>query len=133
MGEFAEVESIGSVAYKIPAGDVEVGVYPNEGKFTQVVEILKKEFGAPETEREDFVKFEIEVGEIEASINIYQGHEALFCRNFTKYMLNHPELIEEYKKIKQEFSCSKREYQKQKYKFYDKILPEIPDDYSKNN
>lgn len=130
VGEFGKVEPIGSVVYKIPAGDVEVAVYPKEGKFAEVVKILEREFGKPETERDDFVKFEIEVGEIEVSINVYQGYEALFCRNFTKYMLDHPKLIEEYQKIKQEFSYSKREYQKQKYKFYDRILPEIPDNYA---
>ena len=50
---------IGSVVYKIPAGDVEIAVCPKDGQFTKVIEILRKEFGDPETEKPEFVKFQI--------------------------------------------------------------------------
>ena len=131
VGEFCDVFPIGSVVYKIPAGDVEIAVCPKDGQFTKVIEILRKEFGDPETEKPEFVKFQIETEEYEVSINVYQGYEAMFCKNFTKYMLDHKDLIKEYKAIKEKYCFSKREYQKQKYLFYDKIIIDIPEDYAK--
>ena len=125
----ADVEPIGSVAYKMPAADVEVAVYTTEDNFIKAVEILENKFGEPVQKQLDFVRFQIIEGKYEMNVHVYKGREAVVNKSLTKYMLDHPDLIDEYKKIKEKHSYSKREYQLQKYFFINKVIKEIPEDY----
>lgn len=126
LSGIAEVTPIGSVAYKIPSADVEVAVYPSEGNFQKAIEILEKEFGAPVQKQEEFVRFQIEDGKYEVNIHVCYGREAEVSKKLTKFMLEHPDLIKEYKKLKEKYCYSKREYQRQKYHFITEIIKQIP-------
>lgn len=124
-----EFEIIGSVAYKIPASDVEVAVCAIENNWTEILDILKNKYGNPFNLDNEFARFKIR-GEIyKFSIHVYCGYEGEVSKKMTKFMISSPNLIEDYKNLKEKYCFSQKEYQYQKNAFLEKITEQIPDNF----
>jgi GrpB-like predicted nucleotidyltransferase (UPF0157 family) len=120
----------GSTAFKILGkGEVEVGVYPKDSDWLEVVKVLSKEFGEPETVEENYIRFNeiYKESEKEVEIILLKGREAEVDIKLHKYLIENPNLLEEYEEVKKKYCFSKREYQRQKNIFLNKVIGEIPD------
>ncbi|MEI6843293.1 MAG: hypothetical protein WCK48_02190 [bacterium] len=124
-----KIQTIGSVAYKIPTSDVEIALYVKNNNRENVLKILEEEFGKPQQNEKEFVRFEIAGEEFEFDIHIYFGYEGEVSEKLTRFMLNNPRLIDEYKTIKEKFCFSRKEYQLNKNTFLNKVIEAIPDNY----
>lgn len=120
---------IGSVAYKIPALDVEIAVYTDNSNKDMVIETLKSKFGEPTQNEKEFTRFEIFGEKYEFDIHVYSGYEGEISEKLTRYMLDHPELTARYKKVKEQYAFSKREYKFRKHEFLNDVIKIIPENY----
>jgi len=128
-GQEVELETIGSVAYKIPASDVEIAVYATDKNWTEILDILKNKYGNPVNLDNEFARFKIRTEIYKFSIHVYRGHEGEVVKKMTEYMINNPDLIKEYTDLKEKYCFSQKEYQYQKNTFLEKVIKQIPDNF----
>lgn len=128
-GQEVKLEIIGSVAYKIPASDVEVAVYATDKNWPEILDILKNKYGDPVNLESEFVRFKIRSEIYKFSIHVHCGYEGEVVKKMTKFMISNPSLLEDYKNLKEKYSFSKREYQYQKNLFMEKVIESIPDNF----
>lgn len=121
-----EIRTIGSVAYKIPTTDVEIAIYVKGNDWDGVNNSLRREFGIPIQIEKEFSRYSIPGEEYEFDIHVYTGYEGIVSKKLTEFMLNNPKLINDYQRIKSQYSFSKREYQYQKSKFLSEVIKKIP-------
>lgn len=118
----------GSTAFEILGkGDIEIGVYPEEKDWKQVISKLKDFFGEPENVEKDYVRFNDKKKEIEAEIIVLKGYEAKVDMRLTEYLTTHSALLKQYIQLKKKYTFSKREYQRQKSKFFAEVTRMIPE------
>jgi GrpB-like predicted nucleotidyltransferase (UPF0157 family) len=124
-----EIIHRGSTALKISGkGDVELGVYPTEGSWFQVLERLVNYYKGIGCFEKNYARFNDKLGGFEIEVIMMKGHEATVDKKLTKYLLANPEILKRYEKLKGKYSFSKREYQIQKDKFLRRMMSKIPDD-----
>lgn len=128
-GQEVEFEIIGSVAYEIPASDVEIAVYANDKNWVEILDILKNKYGDPVNLDNEFVRFKIRGEAYKFSIHVYCGYEGKVSKKMTKFMISNPSLIEDYKNLKEKYCFSQKEYQYQKNAFLEKVIEQIPDNF----
>jgi hypothetical protein len=126
-GQEVELGTIGSVAYKIPASDVEIAVYANDKNWDEILDILKNKFGDPVNLDNEFARFKIRAEIYKFSIHVYRGYEGEVTKKMTDFMVLNPNLIEEYKNLKEKYCFSQKEYQYQKNAFLEKVIEQIPE------
>jgi hypothetical protein len=126
-GSDVKICKIGSVAYKIPASDVEIAVYTTSQEQEAVTDILQKHFGEPVQRESEFSRFKIRNENYKMGVHVYSGYEAEVSKRMTKFMLDNPRLIDEYADIKKKYCFSRKEYQYQKDLFLNKVTEEIPE------
>lgn len=116
----------GSTAFKIMGkGEVEIGIYPKEENWGKVISLLSESFGPPENLETNYARFNGTHRNKEVEIIVFKGYEAEVDKAQHKYLLSNLELLGEYIKIKKKYAFSKREYQRQKRKFLDRIVEQI--------
>lgn len=128
-GQEAELEIIGSVAYKIPASDVEIAVYTTEKNWKEILNILKNKYGNPVNLDNEFARFKIRSEIYKFSIHVYCGYEGEVSKKMTKFMILNPGLIEDYKNLKEKYCFSQKEYQYQKNAFLENVTKQIPNNF----
>lgn len=57
-----------------------------------------------------------------------KGYEAKLDKEITKYLIENKKLLKEYGDIKKKYCYSKKQYQIQKNKFFQKVIRMIPED-----
>jgi hypothetical protein len=124
-----EIETIGSVAYKIPVLDVEIAVYVRDTDWESILKTLESKFGPPRKSDKEFAVFQIDGEKYNFDIHLYTGYEGEVVKKLTQYMLSNQVLINEYKEVKEKYSFSLKEYKRQKNIFLDTIIKSIPDGY----
>jgi hypothetical protein len=127
LGQDVKVGIIGSVAYKIPATDIEIAIYGTNENIDSILKVLEDNFNKPVQSEKEFFRFEIKNEEYELDIHVYLGYESEVSEKLTRFMLNNPNLIDEYKAIKEKYSYSRREYQYQKNIFLNNVIENIPE------
>jgi len=128
-GQEVELGTIGSVAYKIPASDVEIAIYATEKNWAEILDILKNKHGEPFNLDSEFARFKIREEIYKFSIHVYCGYEGEVVKKMTKFMISNPNLIEDYQNMKEKYCFSQKEYQYQKNVFLNKVIESIPDNY----
>ena len=124
-----EIIHRGSTAFKISGkGDVEIGVYPAEKSWYQVLERLVNHYKGVGCLEKNYARFNDELDKFEIEVIVMKGHEATVDKKLTKYLLTNREILKKYEKLKKKYSFSKREYQIQKDKFLRKVVSQISDD-----
>ncbi len=126
-GQEAELGLIGSVAYKIPASDVEIAVYATDKNWVEILDILKNKFGNPVNLDNEFARFKIRSEVYKFSIHVYCGYEGEVVKKMTGFMISNPGLIEDYKNLKEKYCYSQKEHQYQKNAFLEKVIEQIPE------
>lgn len=124
-GQEVELGIIGSVAYKIPASDVEITVYATEKNWVEILDILKSKYGEPVNLDNEFARFKIRGEVYKFSIHVYCGYEGEVVKKMTEYMTDNPDLIKEYSELKGKYCFSQKEYQYQKNAFLEKVIERI--------
>ena len=114
-------------------GEVEVGIYPKEKNWKEVLKKLAKKYGEPENLEKHYARFNDEYEEVEIEIIVLKDHDAQVDLALHKYLVSKPKLLREYEKIKKRSAFSKREYMKEKNKFLAGVIEEIPDNYLAKN
>jgi GrpB-like predicted nucleotidyltransferase (UPF0157 family) len=126
-----ELAHRGSTAFGIAGkGDVEVGVYPSDEAWGEVLERLEDFCGQAGNVEENYVRFNDAVDEYEIEIIVLRGYEARVDKRLTEYLMGHTELLGEYEKIKRRYAYSRREYQRAKDRFLRAVVEMIPDEQS---
>jgi len=128
-GQKVELGTIGSVAYKIPASDVEVAIYATKKNWADILDVLKNKFGNPFNLDNEFARFKIRSEVYKFSIHVYCGYEGEVVKKMTKFMISNPSLIEDYRNLKEKYCFSQKEYQYQKNIFLNKLIESMPDNY----
>jgi GrpB-like predicted nucleotidyltransferase (UPF0157 family) len=119
----------GSTVFRIAGkGDVELGVFPEEGLWETVLEKLETLCGSPGNTEQDYVRFNDVLDGFEIEIIVLNGRQAIVDRRLTEYLLDHPALLMEYEQVKRKHAYSKRQYQKAKDKFLRAVIEMIPEE-----
>lgn len=128
VGEDLEIIHMGSSALKI-AGKNDVEVYIFSKNWNEDAEKLTKKYGKPGHVEDEFIRFNHVVDNLEVEIIMVRGYVGKLNKAVHKYFLEHPEAGREYEKIKLKYAHSRREYQRHKDKFFEKIVESLPEDY----
>ncbi len=119
---------LGSTAYGISGkGDIEYGVYPSDAEWEETLQLLKCHFGNPGHVEPDYARFNAMETDQEIEIIVMRGRQAEIDQRLQTYLLTHRKVLQEYEQIKAQFSFSKREYQKQKDGFLEKVISILDD------
>lgn len=125
-----EVSVRGAVAFKISGkGDVEVGIYTAEGDWEEVIARLTDFFGEPKKMEAEYVRFNDRYEKFHIEISAMRGGTAKIDRTLYRFFYANPSYISEYEEVKKKYSYSKREYQRQKDKFFRGVFENIPENY----
>jgi hypothetical protein len=117
----------GSTAYEISGkGDIEIGIYPSERDWNDVIVTLETKFGAAGNIEDDYVRFNTSSSGFDIEIILFRGMGAQIDVAKNQYLLEHKDILKKYEGLKKKYSYSKREYQHQKYKFLRKVVESIP-------
>lgn len=129
LGDFkAEFLHRGSTAFGIAGKkDIEIGVYPSDKDWDNVLEKLKSHYGKVGNLEKNYARFNDLVDDFEIEVILMRGCEAEVDRKLTNYLMNHPKLLEEYEKLKYKYAYSKKEYMIQKDRFLREVVETIPD------
>lgn len=123
-----EIIHRGSTAFKISGkGDVEIGVYPTEQLWHQVLEKLINQYSRIGVIEKNYARFNDEIYGFEIEIIVLKGYEATVDKKLTNYLMTNQEILKKYEQLKIKYAFSKREYQNQKDKFFREIVSMIPD------
>lgn len=118
----------GSTAFKILGkGEVEVGIYPKVSHWEGSIALLKRVFGNPENQEQNYLRFNDTYEGKQVEIILLKGYEAEVDIKLHEYLIAHPKLLKEYEDIKIKYCFSKREYQRQKSEFLARVISEIPE------
>ena len=118
----------GSTAYQIIGkGDIEIGIYGNEGNWDKVKTILTSKYGEPDNLENDYFRFTRSYKDFEVEIVTLKGYEGKLDRAITSFLIQNSKLLRQYEEIKLKSAFSKREYQIQKNKFFTKVAEMIPE------
>ena len=116
----------GSTAYGIAGkGEIEIGVYPSEKEWEKVIATLKIHFGRIDNLEENYARFNDKFDDFEIEVILLKGYDAAVDKKLTEYLINSPEVLKEYEKLKRRYSYSKREYMIQKNSFLEKIVNKL--------
>ncbi|MFC1624789.1 GrpB family protein [Patescibacteria group bacterium] len=125
-----EVFHRGSTSFGIAGkGEIEIGVFPKESNWAEVITVLTREFGQPGNLEENYARFNDVFQRTEIEVIAMKGRDAYVDRVLNKYLLEHPELLKEYEEVKIKNSNSKKDYMIQKDKFFRKVIEMIPEGY----
>lgn len=117
----------GSTYFKIMGkGEVEIGIYP-KSDWNICIDILTQEFSAPENLEKNYARFNDKYENKEVEIIVLDSYEAEVDMKLHKYLKSSPKLLKEYIQIKKDYCFSKREYQRHKNIFLEKVIKQIPD------
>jgi len=120
----------GSTAFKIAGkGEVEVGIYPRPDDWQAVLQRLVDIYDPLENQEEHYARVNSTIENVEVEIIILKEHEADIDINLHRYLLSHPELLQEYEQIKRDNCFSKRQYMIAKNKFLSDVIDLIPDNF----
>ena len=116
----------GSTAFGIAGkGEIEIGIYPREGDWREIINTLKSHFGQVDNLEENYARFNDKYKSFEIEIILLKGHDAVVDKKLTKYLKSSPKILKEYEKLKRKYSFSKREYMIQKNSFLKKIVHKL--------
>ncbi len=125
-GRNIKIQLRGSTAYGISGkGDIEYGLYPSAADWDETLQMLKSHFGDPENLEPDYVRFNSLETDQEIEIIVMRGRQAEIDQRLQSYLLSHRTVLKEYEQIKAKFAFSKREYQKQKDIFFEKVIADL--------
>ena len=126
QGTSIKIQLRGSTAYGISGkGDIEFGLYPSTTEWEKALDLLKHHFGVPGNVEPEYVRFNSTEAGHEIEIIVMRGYQAETDQRLHIYLLSHPQVLKEYEQIKTRFAFSKREYQKQKDLFFEKIVTDL--------
>lgn len=129
QGLEVEIIHMGSTALEIAGkNEVELYVYPAPQAWAEALQILTSAYGKPGFSSPDFIRFNSELEGFEIEIMQMRGYVGRLNKAVYRYLSENPELCEEYVDVKRQYCCSKREYQRHKDLFFEKIVRQIPDD-----
>lgn len=121
-----EVLHRGSTAFGISGkGEIEIGIYPKQDGWEEVVRILKKHFGKVDNLEENYARFNDKFMNFEIEVILLRGHDATVDKKLTEYLKKSPGDLKDYEKVKRKYSFSKREYMVQKNKFLQRIVNKL--------
>jgi len=124
-----EIVHRGSTAMGIAGkGEIELGVYPKETDWQQIIQLLIKHFGEVNNLEKNYARFNDIFRHIEIEIILMKGYEAILDKKLTLYLLSHPQLLKEYEKLKYKYCHSKKDYMIQKDKFFRRVIEMIPEE-----
>jgi GrpB-like predicted nucleotidyltransferase (UPF0157 family) len=124
-----EIHLRGSTAFGIAGkGDIEFGVYPEDKDWAKALGKLEGVYGEPGNCQENYVRFNDSLSDHEIEVIVLRGYEAVVDRRLADYLLEHPELLREYEQLKRNYAFSRREYQRQKDRFFRRVVASIPDE-----
>lgn len=116
----------GSTAFGIAGkGEIEIGVYPKQEEWGEVIKTLKNHFGKVDNLEENYARFNDNFDGFETEVILLKGHDAIIDKKLTEYLINSPEVLKEYEKLKQKYAFSKREYMIQKNNFLEGIVNKL--------
>jgi GrpB-like predicted nucleotidyltransferase (UPF0157 family) len=125
-----ELSHRGSTRFEIAGkGDIELGVFPSEEDWSEVLTRLESRCGKAGNVEENYVRFNSALAGYEIEIIVLKGDRAEVDRMLTEYLLRHPELLKEYERLKRKYGFSRREYQIRKDRFFRRVVAEFPEDY----
>ena len=126
IGTDACIELRGSTALGLPGkGELDINIIADGAEaFGQVREILIEAYGPPGSDEADFLRFNDRAGdtEIEILVKVRDSEGERAERAFMDYLKAHPEACGRYVEIKRKYAFSRREYYRQKDRFYREIL-----------
>jgi len=125
-----ELQHRGSTAFHIAGKrDIEIGIFPSEDEWENVIGKLSQHFGPPNHSEEDFIRFNNdESGGYDIEIILLKGYLAKIDRCLTAYLLESPDLLKKYEEVKRKYAHSKREYMKAKEAFFRSVIQMIPEE-----
>jgi GrpB-like predicted nucleotidyltransferase (UPF0157 family) len=106
-------------------GDVELGVYPSNEDWSRVLMRLESRYGQAGNVEENYVRFNSMLAGCDVEIIVLMGYRAEVDQKLTGYLLQHPELLKEYERLKSRCAFSRREYQIQKDRFFRRIIVDL--------
>lgn len=116
----------GSTAYGIDGkGEIEIGVYPKEEDWGEVIKTLTAHFGKVDNLEENYARFNDIFDGSEIEVILLKGHDAQVDKKLTNYLICSPEVLREYEKLKYKYAYSKREYMLQKNEFLEGIVKKL--------
>lgn len=116
----------GSTAYGIDGkGEIEIGIYPKERDWEEVIEVLKTKFDKIDNLESNYARFNDSFDGFEIEVILLKGHDAIVDKSLTEFLINSPKVLREYEKLKYKYSFSKREYMIQKNIFLEKIVKNL--------
>lgn len=120
----------GSTAFKIAGkGEVEVGVYPQPNDWQKVLKKLTEFYGPMENQEESYARVNSQIEDTEIEIIILKEHEADVDISLHRYLIDHPQLLQDYEDLKKDNCYSKRQYMIAKNKFLTEVVESVPDNY----
>ena len=123
-----DMEHKGSTRFGIAGkGEIEIGVYPAERDWGEVLKELASHLGEPGEVEENYARFNDLFREHEIEIILLKGYDAQVDRKLTEYLICRPEVLRDYEDLKRKWAFSKREYQRQKDRFFRGVVRAIPD------
>jgi GrpB-like predicted nucleotidyltransferase (UPF0157 family) len=129
-GLLVEVSVRGSVAFKISGkGDIEVGIYTEDGDWEEVIARLTDFFGEPKKLEQEYARFNDKYEKYHLEISVMRGETAETDKTLYRFLFDNPSYVKEYEEVKKRSAFSKREYQRQKDKFFRGVFEIIPENY----
>lgn len=124
-----EIIHMGSTALGIAGkNEVELYVYPAPETWDKAHSILTRAYGEPGHTSPDFMRFNTEYDGVEIEIMQMRGYIGRLNKAVYQYLSENPALCQEYVEVKRQYCHSKREYQRHKDLFFEKMIQQIPDD-----
>ena len=131
LGELEfEIVHMGSTALELAGkNEIELYVYPAPQAWDEVFRILTSAYGEPGYTSPEFIRFNSELEGFELEIMQMRGYVGKLNKAIYRYLSENPELCQEYVEVKRKYCVSKREYQRHKDQFFEKLTRQIPEDY----
>jgi GrpB-like predicted nucleotidyltransferase (UPF0157 family) len=123
-----EIVQRGSTVWGLAGkGDIELGIYAAADAWESVLTTLTRRYGPAPCVEQNYARFNDSAEGHEIEIILLRGYEAEVDRALHAYLPEHPELLAEYEHIKRTYAYSRREYQRQKDRFFTRVIAMIPD------
>lgn len=125
--EIVDIYHRGSSAWEVVGkGDVEIGVIPGDDRWFETVVKLANHYGEIGNVDEDYARFNDKSEGFGIEVILMRGYTAKLDKKLQGYMTSHPKLLKEYVRVKKKYRYSKREYQRQKDRFFRRVIDTIP-------
>lgn len=116
----------GSTALELEGkGEIEVVLYLDDESWEPVKSHLFAIYGQPHSQEENFVNINTEYRSIEVEIILLRGHDAEVNCALMDYLHSHPDACAEYITLKRRYAYSRREYYRQKHRFFCGIIERL--------